>query len=420
MRKMHNFVSLYKFELKKILSKRAIWIMLVIGMTLLIMAGISSALPWGIGGEYDFPDGTSVTRYEFYQQEKKTGEKITGEKIDDALLEKVRNEMTDFLKDKQDLHYAETTGSKEYRGVWFAAQKLGYEDLMSKLYTQFQGNEDPNRLLMEASAAEYYQAVRDNLDYVFFRDGLSEEETKYWSRKFDSQSIPISYGYAHGYSVFIQMFYIYIWFIFLLNIVSLAGVFSEETLYRTDAMILSTRNGREPVSLAKLCAGITVGVSEMVIVLGVNLAACLIALGKGGWNAPLLMVIQSTAWNLTVGQAITILIGMAPMLAVIFATATMLLSQVIGNSAGVMAVQVGIFFIGLFGIPKSFGIISQLWSIRPTYCLNYGAFSEYRLFNFCGRFINVFQAAGILYPIMIAGMIPITYISYQRMQVKSR
>ncbi|MBO4844815.1 MAG: hypothetical protein J5525_00660 [Lachnospiraceae bacterium] len=158
----------------------------------------------------------------------------------------------------------------------------------------------------------------------------------------------------------------------------------------------------------------------MVIVLGVNLAACLIALGKGGWNAPLLMVIQSTAWNLTVGQAITILIGMAPMLAVIFATATMLLSQVIGNSAGVMAVQVGIFFIGLFGIPKSFGIISQLWSIRPTYCLNYGAFSEYRLFNFCGRFINVFQAAGILYPIMIAGMIPITYISYQRMQVKSR
>ena len=166
---MHNFGSLYKTELKKILSKRAVWITLVIGMALLIIAEISNIHPFGIGGRYDFPDGTSMSAYEFYQQQKKTSEEITGQKLDDVLLQKMRTEMKEFLKDKQDLPYAETTGSKEYRGIWFAAEKLGYEDLLSKLYTQFEDAEDPNMLLMESDAAEYYQAIRDNLDYVFHR-----------------------------------------------------------------------------------------------------------------------------------------------------------------------------------------------------------------------------------------------------------
>lgn len=39
---MHNLGSLYKTELKKILSKRAVWITLVIGMALLIIAEISN------------------------------------------------------------------------------------------------------------------------------------------------------------------------------------------------------------------------------------------------------------------------------------------------------------------------------------------------------------------------------------------
>ena len=275
-------------------------------------------------------------------------------------------------------------------------------------------------LLMESDAAEYYQAIRDNLDYVFLQDGLSEEETAYWSEKIDRQSVPFAYGYAHGYSGFIQMFYVYIWFVFLLIAVSLAGVFSEEISHRTDAMILSTRNGRKPASLAKLCAGITVGTLEMAIVLGVNLAVCLITFGHGEWDALLLMVIQSTAWNLTVGQGISILIGLALVLAVVFASVTMLLSQTLGSSTGVLAVQTGILLLGAFNIPDSLGIISQLWSIRPTNFLRYYAFSEYRLFSIGSHFLNAFQAAGILYPLLIAEAIPITYVSYQMMQVKSR
>ena len=84
------------------------------------------------------------------------------------------------------------------------------------------------------------------------------------------------------------------------------------------------------------------------------------------WDAPLLMVIQSTAWDLTVGQGILIFIGLALALAMVFAAVTMLLSQILGSSTGVLAVQIGILLLGIFNIPDSLGIISQIWSIRPT------------------------------------------------------
>ena len=57
------------------------------------------------------------------------------------------------------------------------------------------------------------------------------------------------------------------------------------------------------------------------------------------------MVIQSTPWDLTVGQGIFISIGLARLLAVISAAVTMLLSQIPGSSTGVLAVQTGILLL---------------------------------------------------------------------------
>jgi hypothetical protein len=60
------------------------------------------------------------------------------------------------------------------------------------------------------------------------------------------------------------------------------------------------------------------------------------------------MVIQSTAWDLTVGQGVLIFIGLVFVLAMVFAAVTMLLSQILGSSTGVLAVQIGILLLGIF------------------------------------------------------------------------
>ena len=60
------------------------------------------------------------------------------------------------------------------------------------------------------------------------------------------------------------------------------------------------------------------------------------------------MVIQSTAWDLTVGQEVLIFIGLVFVLAMVIAAVTMLLSQILGSSTGVLAVQIGILLLGIF------------------------------------------------------------------------
>ena len=417
---MDNFGTLYKTEIKKILLKRSVWIMLIIGMALMILSNLSDIIPFGGEMKVGLPDGTFMTAYEVVETQKNIGESISGEKIDDELLAKMRFDISTFLSDKQELNYEGRNASETYPGIWFAARKLGYEDLLTKLYTQFQSAEDINAVLMECTAEDYYRTVRNNLNFSFEHDELNEEEKAYWYEKYDSQEKPVNYEYAAGYNSFAQSFHVYIWFVFLLISISLAGEFSDETAYRTDAVILSSRNGRKPICKAKLCAGITVAIAELVIVLAVNMAVCLGVYGNSGWNAPLLMIIQSTAWNITVGQAVSILIGLALILSVLFSLFTMLISQISGKSVTVMAVQFAVFFIGLFEFPYDLGLITKLWNIRPTnFLMNY-SFMEYKLFKVGGQYLNEFQMAGILYPIIIAIALPVIYISYQRMMLKSR
>ncbi|MBR2593405.1 MAG: hypothetical protein IKD83_02120 [Firmicutes bacterium] len=413
---MSNTGTLYKMELKKILMKKIVWIMLAIGIVMFI----SNVLP--IIGENNivFPDGTSMSVYEAIRIQKNTSESISGKKIDDSLLNKMRNDIRAFLADKEDLPYKGRNKSDTYPGIWFAARKLGYEDFMTKLYNQFGDADDPNKKIMECTAGEYYRMVRDNLDYTFENEGVTEEEKAFWIQKFSGSGSDITYEYAAGWNEFADPFVIYIWFAFLLISVSLAGTFSEENAFRTDAVILSAKNGRTPVCLAKLWAGITVAAVEMVLIIGINMAVCLGTYGIGGWNAPLIMIAPYTAWNITVGQAFTLLIWLSLVMSVVFAVFTMFLSRLSGKSMAVIAVQFAIFFICLFSIPNNQGLISRLWEIRPTGFLNIYTFMEYRLFKIRGSYLDVFQMGTVIYIIIIAALIPVICHTYKHMQIKSR
>lgn len=68
------------------------------------------------------------------------------------------------------------------------------------------------------------------------------------------------------------------------------------------------------------------------------------------------------------------------MIAILCGLFTMLLSQVFRNTVPVMAVQTGVLIISIFNLPYSFGMLSQVWALRPTNFIKNFAFIEYRLF----------------------------------------
>ncbi|SFQ49721.1 ABC-type Na+ efflux pump, permease component [Lachnospiraceae bacterium XBB1006] len=412
---MNNFSILYRIEIKKILSKKSVWIMLVLGMVLIIVSELSNILP--LNQNYTYPDGSSMTPAQFYHKERKTCEELSGKRLDDAFLKKMREDIRNFLKGKEYIHYRDSDAGK-YQGVWYAAEKLGYENIISLLYNQYGEEKFPIDCLMEDSAKQYYRRMRENLETEFAQSGLTEKESEYWRQKADQLKKPITYEYAHGIQTFLQMDSPLIWFAFLLIVVSLAGVFSEETVHRTDAMILSTKNGREPVCAAKLLAGATVAVVEMGIVLGGNFGAVLLTFGSKGLRGALMLVVQNTPWDITIGQALKLSFGFSMILAILFALVTMFLSQRLNNSLSVMAVQVGVLLVGIFSIPASYGILSQIWSLRPTAFSLRSFLAEYRLVELGGRLFNAFQVAGVLYVAGSLLIVPIVFLGYKKMQIE--
>ena len=101
---MDNFGILYKTEIKKILLKKSVWIMLIIGMALMILSNLSDIIPLGGEMKVGLPDGTFMTAYEVVETQKNIGESISSEKIDDELLAKMRFDISTFLLNHYHLH----------------------------------------------------------------------------------------------------------------------------------------------------------------------------------------------------------------------------------------------------------------------------------------------------------------------------
>ncbi len=274
--------------------------------------------------------------------------------------------------------------------------------------------------VMEASADEYYEAKRDSIEHSLKTDGLGEAEKEYWVNKYDSIDKPMKYAYTRSYSLFMDISFAYIWFVFLLIVLSLSGIFAEEHTHKTDALILCSRNGKNPVCLAKILAGVTVAMAEMILVLGVNLGVLLLAYGSTGWNSPIQNIIVGTPWDLTIGGMVMLLLGLGVLFSILFAIVSMFLSHVLGNGVHVMAIQTGVLIISIFNIPYRFGLLSQIWTIRPTNFLKNFAFQEFRLYPLFGGYLNCFQMAGIVYAVGIVAFVLLTYCLYKKSQIKSR
>ena len=414
---MNNFGILYGTELKKILSKKAVWITLVFGILFIGVVEMSNML----FEKYDFMDMTmSGFQYEALHREK--GEAVSGEVMDDAFYEKIRTEMNEFkTTHEEDIARVIDTERTGYPGLWYCAERCGYEWLLNTESRAIgYGNSDRYKLFMEGTAEEIMDAKRDNIIINMEADGLAEHEKEYWLERYDRIEKPIVYSYSKGYSTFFDCLFVMIWLVFMLIVIGLSGVFADENTYKTDALILSCRNGRTQICLAKLTAGITFSVTFMLIVLGICLFVPLMGFGAKGWNAPIQNVIVTSAFHMSIGQAVIMTFAIAILIAILCGLFTMLLSQVFRNTVPVMAVQTGVLIISIFNLPYSFGMLSQVWALRPTNFLKNFAFIEYRLFPIPGALINCFQMAGVLYAVFSIVFFVVTTRLYRNMQIASR
>lgn len=401
---MRNLGILYRVELKKILSKKIAWVLFLAILAIQVIVATSNLTM----DQYECPEG-KISGYDYYKDEYEMATALSGQKIDDAMLDRMQKAIHQYME-----KYEEAYQKNDQFNEWDAAERTGYGRVFSMVYDATQ---DASKA-MTISAEEYYRLQKENLGYGYQHSGLNEEEKAYWDEKYSKVVVPYTYSYIMSCQDLLVSSQFLVMCLLLSIAAALSGVFSQEKEYRTEALILSSVNGRSPVCLAKILAGCTVGLAEGILTYAVNLLVEMAAYGIDRTDVPIQLVISGSPWNLTVSQMLWILFGVMMLLSLLFSITTMLLSRLLGSAVPVMAIQTGVLLAGLFELPAGLGILANLWKMWPTSFLGWSVFKNVDLYHVFGGIFHVFQVAPVLYGLGIAAGFILLYLSCARMPKK--
>lgn len=394
---MNKLLMLYKAELRKILSKKSVWVALSIGLIFVLLVGLTNFSS----------DGMEI--YVKYQEE--TLSAVSGQKMDDDFFENYHNMVKKEIAEHSEL-YEKIESYDQYAVYMNASDSIG----MKALYDLIYGVVRDRTVIPDLSAEDFYESMRYDIEKDGRELGCSQEEISVWLDIFDSIDKPIVYSYALSYQNVLDVLFLISWVLVINISIALSGVFADEKTCKTDAMILSTRNGRNPVCMVKLLAGITVAVSQAFILICVCFGIMFLLYGSAGWNAMIQNVIPSSPWNITIGNMFGIYAGLAVLISIFFAVTNLIISHFTKSSVATMAIHAAIVFSGLFNIPGKLGLISKLWQLRPTMALYYGTFCNTYMY---GCFNNV-EISFIIYTFLAVLLSAILILSYKKSQIESR
>lgn len=379
------FMTLYKWELKKIWKRRITKITLAICVAITIFMGVANIISsYSINGE-------SISAYEYEKRCHMYSESISGRTIDDSLLHDMRTSI-------------EQDGTN------------AYNDLYQQLYWIF----GDKQLAYDSDANNMYQQLSKSIDETCNIQYLSADEKAYWLQKKET-FFPYTWQYAKGYqSVIVSTATINIMLLFLLA-VCLPAVFSDEHIRRTDQLVLSSRFGKKQLYRAKLSAGISFGIFSVVLFYAVLIVLSVFVYGTDGFHAGMHMLNPICLWAMNMGQAAILSIVLVIIFSVLYSILAMFLAEILKNGIASTAILVGITLCTLFfNIPYSMKLLSKLYSLQPFSINMRSMISDYRLFHIFGQYFSSWQLMPFLYILiaMILGWLGGKV--YQRYQVTGR
>ena len=104
--------------------------------------------------------------------------------------------------------------------------------------------------------------------------------------------------------------------------------------------------------------------------------------------------------------------------AVLLAAVTMLLSEITQNQLATICGLMGYLLIDLFAeFPDRYSLLQKIWLLRPNAILMNSGFYNYRLIHLSGRLFLNYQAAPVLYAMIVIAALLIGQQRYKRLQV---
>lgn len=367
-----NFLTIYRFELKKILGHRTVWIMML-GMVFLLFGSIIVDI---------FFNGTSIngewmSMYEYNMKKQAASEKLEGRAFDEVLYQDMKKAYTEDME------------SGEY---------LAYVDVYDLLRTVTGGEQ-----IMLTGMDDFYKKRWEDIETSFVDLRLSDKEKDYWEVRNSGLSIPITYNRAQAPYEILEAVYTLGALMLLVIASGLPGVFCDEHRMRTDQLTLCSRYGRGKLYLAKIAAGLTFCLVSAFVLAAVTVVPVLIVYGTEGFDAAILIKMVYAISNKSIGEILAGYFLIYFSASLLFGAFAMFFSELTQNGVATVTVMVcGMLFCLTVNIPVSLRLLSQTVALLPNCILAPWSLYEYRLIPFFGGYLTNLQAAPLIYFLLTA------------------
>lgn len=358
---------LYRYEMKKLLSQKVLWIALGIMTAIIIAQGVT-----------DLVTGNASLL--------KKADEISGRKVDQELISEIQegNRLDDYPMMKN---------------LW-----------MQCLQTS---------VIPELDEQTLYSSRQSAIENAMNAYRMSDEEKEYWSGQDAKVQKPFLYQREDGYASLFSSIYVLNFLMLLLVGIGLTGIFADEKSRGTDQLIFCSVN-KHKIFGAKMLSAITVGFGIAAFFFGLVLALGIGVYGAGGADAMIQINIPCCMLPITIGQAVLVMFGLLVLAGILYAVLSAFLSQVLGNHSAAMGIMVVIMILSMLNIPENIRILSQIWRYMPGAFIGSWTFTDYRLTKVFGRYFNILEMAPIVWGLTAIAVCLIAKLSYDHYQVKGR
>lgn len=404
---MKNLMELYRYEVKKIIKRKLVWISLFI-CTMLIVVTILASLT----GTYYVDGEVADTHYHMFQVDREYRKALSGRVINQELLEETIEAYRKIPSTAE-----RYTLTKEYQ-----TYARPYSDIFN-LIRSWMKMDAFSVINWEPDETTLYATRNDLLEASWKELMLSSIEREYWREKETQINKPITYFYHEGYIMIMNAFSTVGVLMLLFVAISLSSVFTEEHTRRTDQLMLSSAKGKSIVYWAKIFAGISVATISSIWMAVFTVVLALGVYGAEGFQTALQIFFSSYLYSypLTIGQACFISYGILIITSMLVSVFVMVLSEVLHNNIATLAISTGFIIAGMIlNIPEQYRVLAQLWNYLPTTFLALWNVFDIWLITIGGHCFPSWQIVPIIY-IFCGIVIAVAGIHvYQRYQVSGR
>ena len=398
---MNPFGILYRYELKKLLQKKILWVTLFV-----CLMGISFSLVLPLIGYYSVDGEIIDSNYNLYLTDMAYRRALNSTPIDQKLLEETIEAYSHVPMDVSP--YSQT---EEYQ-----VYARPYSEIFNLIRSWTQ--------LDAISAAQWspdeaalYDAMAQKMQLSWSYNHLTDAEITYWQNKLTNLQTPFVYQYHDGYMNILEVFLTVGFMMILFIAIALSTTFPDEHTRRTDQLILSTAKGRGQIYWIKLSAGLTVGLFGALLISTATWILAFSIYGAEGFDTVIQLFYTSYAGNLTIGQACLIAYSCLLITALLISILAMFLSELFRSGIASLSIITGFLLASsLIQMPAEYRVLGQLWDYFPTSFLAMWNVFDCRLILLFGHCFTSYQIVPLVYAaaaILLANAGKHIYLRYQ-------